>query len=710
MHDAEMDVTAQHSQGFILRQQASSSHRLLLIALLLLVSSYSSIFGGAAAFHINTPARHNFFPSRVAKKIRHLQLLSYKYKIQRREKVVSSKSSLLSSTMVSTSNNDAASANKSPSPLKHPFVRALLVFSIGYGLGGASAPGWQRHSHVTTKVEATRIALTVLILREAWRLTPPWIKPRIKRFVRGLFYVLTAPLRRYKGADGSKENNEEEAAAFTAKGSEDDITDLSNFVAKVQRVLSAARTKLEAEEHLNSEEKGGGYNRTSDLNVSFLAYLQMLWQIKSRRANSRDELYRGAGEREIPKELLEGADEMFELADLAYNEHESGEDIKVVLKGMGYDLIKHDTTTPVPGYLGHYIAISNDGSSEEDNTSSSLEKKEKRKEKIAIIGCKGTSTFEDFLTDMCANSVEYTLEHPFYEGGSNTIRCHEGVYISSQRLVADLLPLVKNLLIPSGYKIVIVGHSLGAGCAAIVSLLLRASIPSLQDSDKLKVWAFASPPVLDLDSSRGCSSFVTTVVNNCDVIPRANIGPFVVTVRLLRAVNKRLKERNLGVTDLLLKDWMKKSHEDLKEEEMLMSVEEIVSTIADAIARGDDHDPDHLYVPGKVLLLYDLWEKEQLKQEEERRKESTKDYATILKEWVQHLKEADTLRSIDEVDGKIIPMAEEAILSDGTCKVLRLIEFDGRLIDDHLAPAYRSSIANILSSMSNTTVGIDTGT
>jgi len=699
-----MGATEQCSQGFIFRQQASvSPHHLLLLSLSLVISS---------AFHINTPAQQYYFLSRDAKKIQHLHYLLSK-KIPSEQQVSFTSSSLPFNAMAlsSTSNNDAAAGKSSPH-LKHPFLRALLIFTIGYGLGGASAPGWQRHSRVTTKVGATRIAMTVLILREAWRLTPPWIKPRIKRSMRGLFYMLTAPLRsRYKGADDIKET--EEAAITTPQESEDDITDLNNFYTKVQRVLSAAKNKLEAEEQLNSEE-GGGY-KTSELNVSFLAYLQMLWQIKARRANSRDELYRGAGEREIPKELFEGADEMFELADLAYNEHDSGEDIKVVLKGMGYDLIKHDTTTPVPGYLGHYIAISNDENSEEDednasstslssSSSSSSSLKKNKKEKIAIIGCKGTSTFEDFLTDMCANSVEYTLDSPFYEGGSNTIRCHEGVYISSQRLVADLLPLVKNLLIPSGYKIIIVGHSLGAGCACVVSLLLRASIPSLQDSDMLKVWAFASPPVLDLDSSRGCSSFVTTVVNNCDVVPRANIGPFVVTVRLLRAVNKRLKERSLGVTDVLLKDWMKKSQEDFKEDEMLMSVEEIVSTIADAIASGDDRDPDHLYVPGKVLVLYDLWEKEQLKQEEDRRNESAKNFATILKEWVQQLKEADTLRSIDEVDAKNIPMAEEAILSDGTCKALRLIEFDGRLIDDHLAPAYRSSIANILSSINNTTV------
>jgi hypothetical protein len=260
--------------------------------------------------------------------------------------------------------------------------------------------------------------------------------------------------------------------------------------------------------------------------------------------------------------------------------------------------------------------------------------------------------------------------------------------------------------LPSGYKIVVVGHSLGAGCATIVSLLLRATIPSLRDDPKkLKVWAFASPPVLDLKSALGCSSFVTTVVNNSDVIPRCNIGPLVVMARLLRAVNKRLTERNLGVTDLLFKDWIKKSPSDnlMNEDgdEMLMSFEEIVSAIADAIACDDDHDKDYLYVPGRVLVLYDLWEKEQQRMLlENSQKGNSKDYATIMKEWVQYLKEVDDPTSIDDADTKKknIPVAEEVILTDGACNALRLIELDGRLLDDHLAPAYRSSIANILSS------------
>lgn len=694
--------------SLILRQSSSLRclHSLAITALLLWCSYYSHSSSVVSAFqNIKTPLQHS------------ANIISLR-KLAPAAKPASSSPRVVYNKMSSnnSSSNGTSKEVSSPTISLSSYLKPLLIFGIGYGLGGASAPGWQRHTKLTTKIGLTNIILSILISREVWRFVPPWIKPRVKRFGKSLIKGVAAPLLLLRGRskcdDSESEGWDDCAQDYDSK---DDITDLSNFIAKVQRLMNAAKSKLDSlDEQQQNEEKENVYIR----NASFLALLQMLNQIKSRRANSRDELYRAAGSQDIPNEMFQNIDIMFELADLAYNEHPSGGDIKSVLKGMGYDLIKHDTATPVPGYLGHYIALSNDhhGNNnknknesdleeewEEEDVSTSVSSSSSKKEKVAVIGIKGTSNLEDFLTDMCANSEEYTLDHPFYEGGSKTLRCHEGVYISSQRLVKDLLPLIQNLLLPSGYKIVVVGHSLGAGCATIVSLLLRATIPSLRDDPKkLKVWAFASPPVLDLKSALGCSSFVTTVVNNSDVIPRCNIGPLVVMARLLRAVNKRLMERNLGVTDLLFKDWMKKSPTDNlmndDGDEMLMSFEEIVSAIADAITCDDDHDKDHLYVPGRVLVLYDLWEKEQQRMLlENSQKGNSKDYATIMKEWVQYLKEVDSLDDAD-TKKKNIPVAEEVILTDGACNALRLIELDGRLLDDHLAPAYRSSIANILSS------------
>mmetsp|Transcript_18475 Transcript_18475/g.39967 ORF Transcript_18475/g.39967 Transcript_18475/m.39967 type:complete len:605 (+) Transcript_18475:343-2157(+) len=576
-----------------------------------------------------------------------------------------------------SSNGDSGAKSGSPLPYIAPWVRAVAIFGLGYGIGGVSAPGWQRHSRVASKIGVTRIALVILILRDLWRSTPQWAKPRISRYGRKVMNIVSVPFRRISGAvDEVVDEIEDEIEDV------DDITDFSNFATKIQGVIDVAKKKLELEEDdpteaVQKSEKG---QVRDDFNVqaSFLAFVQILSQVKSRRASasSRDQIYRSSGTA-VPIEMLEGLDEMFELADLAYDEHKDGS-IKEVLNGMGYNLIKHDTTA-VPGYLGHYIAINSD----------------QTKEKTAVIGVKGTSNLEDFLTDMCASAVEYNLTNPFYEGGSKTLRCHEGAFISSQRLAEDLQPTIQNLLLPSGYKIILAGHSLGAGCATILSMLLRSSIPSLQDNNNLlKVWAFASPPVLDLNSALGCSSFVTSVVNNCDVVTRANVSPLVVTAGLLRAVNKRLKERNLDMSDFQSTISFLNKIKEGSDGEMLMSADEVTLELDKSLKRSELQDPDHLYLPGKVIVMYDLWEKEQQKLQDQ--KESQRDYSTILKDWMQTMNDAN-MHSTD-VDLKNITTAEEAILCDGTCKALRFIELDGRLIDDHMAPQYRSSIANILSS------------
>ena len=443
-----------------------------------------------------------------------------------------------------------------------------------------------------------------------------------------------------------------------------------NIPAQMQ--INVAKDKLDLEDYDSNENLV-----KDDFNVqaSFLALIQLLWQVKYRGAISRDEIYRASGT-QVPIDMLDGMDEAFELADLAYDEHKDGS-LKEVLKDMGYNLIKHDKTA-VPGYLGHYIAINSDPT----------------KEKVAVIGVKGTSNLEDFLTDMCASSIEYNITRPFYEGGSDTLRCHEGVFISSQRLSEDLLPVIKNLLLPSGYKIVIAGHSLGAACSTILAILLQSSIPSLRDSSNLKVWAFASPPVLDLNSALGCSSFVTTVVNNCDVVPRSNICPLVVTVSLLRAINQKLKEQNLDMSDFKSTLSFLNKIKEGKDGDMLMDADDISLKIDNAIKKEELQDPDHLYVPGKVIVMYDLWEKEMQKNQD--KGDDEKDFSNTLKDWLQMAEDTDMHSS--EAHMENITTAEDAILCDGTGKALRFVELDGRLLDDHMAPQYRSSISNILSS------------
>ena len=327
----------------------------------------------------------------------------------------------------------------------------------------------------------------------------------------------------------------------------------------------------------------------------------------------------------------------------------------------GFSLLGHDKTA-LPGYVSHYVAIS-------------------KARKTVLIGVKGTSGFEDMLTGCCGLAVTHDLPGPYVQGGSSTIRCHEGILLSAQRLAAKLEVAVEELFLPTGYKILVTGHSLGAGVAALLGVLLRARFPTLLADDSgtiLRVMAFASPPVLDCDSALACEPFVTTVVNKSDIIPRASLSNLLVLMEFLKVLNEKLEKTGkkptdvLGVSQFILGLTKKDS-------DMVMSMDEMTEGLSKVFEKVELRDPDHLYVPGKVMHMYDLWSKT--------------DY-DIVEDAVE-----DAMGDEDADDKlKGVRTAEGAQITDGTSKMLRTIDLDSRFMLDHLAPAYRSSIRSLLDS------------
>jgi predicted lipase len=87
-------------------------------------------------------------------------------------------------------------------------------------------------------------------------------------------------------------------------------------------------------------------------------------------------------------------------------------------------------------------------------------------------------------------------------------------------LYDEVYDIVKDVGLPPAYKICIVGHSLGAGTAALLGILLGSrGNGKLQDPDYLQFCVFVCPPVLDQQSSLESKSFITTIVNNNDIVP-----------------------------------------------------------------------------------------------------------------------------------------------------------------------------------------------
>jgi sn1-specific diacylglycerol lipase len=73
----------------------------------------------------------------------------------------------------------------------------------------------------------------------------------------------------------------------------------------------------------------------------------------------------------------------------------------------------------------------------------------------------------------------------------------------------------------SGYRLRVIGHSLGAACATILSLFLRPRYPTL------RCLAFSPPGcVLSKDLAEQCSRWQTSYVLDADIVPRLSIESF----------------------------------------------------------------------------------------------------------------------------------------------------------------------------------------
>eukprot|EP00934_Nitzschia_sp_Nitz4_P008060 Nitzschia sp. Nitz4//scaffold54_size114964//70057//72567//NITZ4_003857-RA/size114964-augustus-gene-0.20-mRNA-1//-1//CDS//3329554369//8050//frame0 len=142
--------------------------------------------------------------------------------------------------------------------------------------------------------------------------------------------------------------------------------------------------------------------------------------------------------------------------------------------------------------------------------------------KSIVIAIRGTLSMESIVADLTLRPIELSAlgeEHGF-DGTAKY--CHNGVLKSSLWIYNDIVrrKVLQGLLEGEyhSYSIRVVGHSLGAGCAAMVSLLLRPKYPGLS------CLAFSSPgSVFSENLADECSAWVTSFVVDNDIVPRLNV-------------------------------------------------------------------------------------------------------------------------------------------------------------------------------------------
>ena len=92
---------------------------------------------------------------------------------------------------------------------------------------------------------------------------------------------------------------------------------------------------------------------------------------------------------------------------------------------------------------------------------------------------------------------------------------------STRLLIAKLTPIIfESLEKHPNYKIIVTGHSLGAGVSGLFTLLFHHEHPSIP----IHGYPFASPCTMSAGLSEDCRDYVTTTVLADDLVPRISYG------------------------------------------------------------------------------------------------------------------------------------------------------------------------------------------
>ena len=492
----------------------------------------------------------------------------------------------------------------------------LALLPIGQFLSIAAAKRAAAGAIVSVDTYTVSSAAVAYILGLlAWRRIPDWIKEDVS--IRNLL---------------PRDRNKSEATSL-------ELSTLASVIEKLQALLESGSDKLVS-------------TPVPFLHAAILAYIQLATHLHKLHPDDRDVWYAscGAVASTTNFENTYEDDSGFEFHDqvkidkcLDYATLSYESDTTNISEFLGSDFIvvQHNTLIKDivrPGNVGHYMAIS-------------------KKMKLIVVGIRGTSSFEDLLTDCCGQAVSYNgcddyasanyddMFHsrvevraaipnelqPSQDGhvevisgheriwmeahnddNGNDIRCHQGILICAIRLVNTIQAFIKSHVIDDEYRLLLCGHSLGAGVACLAAVVLRSRLPLLADATvnrKMKVVAFASPPILDHDSAVASSSYTTTIVNNSDVIPRSSMANLAIFLEFLREVSSRLQEKGLAPTNpITTAAFISKITTDVtRDDDLLMTLDEVQTAMEKAHHCIELRNPDHLYVPGRVLVLCEKW-------------------------------------------------------------------------------------------------------
>ena len=208
----------------------------------------------------------------------------------------------------------------------------------------------------------------------------------------------------------------------------------------------------------------------------------------------------------ISQELVLELHDALYLSQLSYvNTVEEFKKGLATFRNNTWELV-YGTTESLPHLPAHFLCIHKQLAPLQ--SSSRLPWKTKKDDVIQVgLVIRGTKNIADALADGMLEPVEYRGGH-----------AHGGILLTGKALVEKHLPRLKELLKYSGrnkISLYLVGHSLGAGAAAIAAMEFRE-----YDFIEVKALGFGCPPILSHNLSMATKDYITTVVADADVVPR----------------------------------------------------------------------------------------------------------------------------------------------------------------------------------------------
>lgn len=265
--------------------------------------------------------------------------------------------------------------------------------------------------------------------------------------------------------------------------------------------------------------------------VSLLYYVEHLDEVKNPSWKRRKHRFH----KQVPMDSIVELHSALYLSQLSY-----AGNLKIIKEGMQdflngtYELIYADIEG-LPGEPANFMAIHKKSNSRKLTYALNPMGFEYPIEEPlqVLLVVRGTKELGDMLSDTLIDAADF-------KGGKS----HKGLQTAGKYIVSQHLERLRHLLDASSRKTIklgLVGHSLGAGAAAIAAMLFNE-----HDWIDASSIGFGCPALLDLPQSVAVKDYVITVVTDSDIVPRMS-GAVMVNSAL----------------DLMAYDWTAKGLEDL---------------------------------------------------------------------------------------------------------------------------------------------------